>query len=274
MTSPETREPAVAGRFYPSDPDRMEQELSHYLAPLDPALTSEREVVALVAPHAGWMYSGRIAGETYAQVRVPDRVVILCPNHTGLGVRRSLWASGAWRIPGGDVAVESTLAERLQNLTTLKDDRLAHAREHAIEVHLPFLRAKNRDLSVVPICLGGLSLQECVELGEALGSALADERERVLLVASTDMSHYISAELAEKLDRMALERVAALDAEGLFRVVTEQDISMCGYVPTTVTLIAARVLGAKRAELVRYGNSGETSGDYDRVVGYAGMIVE
>ena len=220
------------------------------------------------------MYSGRIAGQTYAAVRVPNRVVILCPNHTGLGARRSLWASGAWRIPGGEVLVESTLAERLQNLTTLKDDRLAHLREHAIEVHLPFLRAKNRDLSVVPICLGGLSFRECVELGEALGRVLADESERVLIVASTDMSHYISAELAEKLDHIALERVEELDAEGLFRVVTERDISMCGYVPTTVALIAARVLGAKSAALVRYGNSGETSGDYDRVVGYAGLVIE
>ena len=264
----------MAGRFYPADPDRMERDLLRYLTNPTRAHASPRDAIALVAPHAGWMYSGAIAGQTYAQVRVPERVVVLCPNHTGLGVRQSLWASGTWRIPGGDVAVESTLAERLQNLTTLEDDRLAHVREHAIEVHLPFLRAKNRDLRVVPICLGGLSFPECVQLGEALGHALADERERVLIVASTDMSHYISAELAQKLDRIALDRVAALDAEGLFRVVTEQNISMCGYVPTTVTLIAARVLGAKSAELVRYGNSGETSGDFARVVGYAGLVIE
>lgn len=264
----------MAGRFYPADPDRMERELLEYLGSGARTLGSNRDAIALVAPHAGWIYSGRIAGETYAEVRVPNRVVVLCPNHTGLGERRSLWASGSWRIPGGDVAVESSLAERLQNLTPLEDDRLAHAREHAIEVHLPFLRAKNRDLRVVPICLGGLSLRECVELGEAIGRVLADERERVLIVASTDMSHYISADVAEKLDRIALDRVKALDAEGLFRVVTEQHISMCGYVPTTVALIAARVLGAKSGALVRYGNSGETSGEYDRVVGYAGLVIE
>jgi MEMO1 family protein len=264
----------VAGRFYPADPVRMEQELREYLAAPKGEHGSSRDAIVVVAPHAGWMYSGRIAGQTYAEVRVPDRVVVLCPNHTGLGARRSLWAKGSWRMPGGDVAVESTLAERLQIATTLKNDRMAHLHEHAIEVHLPFLRAKNRDLRVVPICLGGLSLAECVELGEALGRALASENERVLIVASTDMSHYISAEAAEKLDRLAIESVKALDAEGLFRVVTEENISMCGYVPTTVALIAARVLGAKSGALVRYGNSGETSGDYDRVVGYAGVIIE
>jgi AmmeMemoRadiSam system protein B len=274
--APETREPAVAGRFYPADPTRMEQELLEYLARPPGDVGASQDAIAVVAPHAGWMYSGRIAGQTYAEVRVPDRVVVLCPNHTGLGVRRSLWASGSWRIPGGDVAVESTLAERLQFAprSKLKSDRLAHLREHAIEVHLPFLRAKNRAVRVVPICLGGLSLPECVELGEALGNVLANESERVLIVASTDMSHYISAEAAEKLDALALDRVKALDAEGLFRVVTERDISMCGYVPTTVALIAARVLGAKSGALVRYGNSGETSGDYDRVVGYAGVIID
>ena len=266
----------MAGRFYPADPDRMERELLEYLASPTGALGSPRDAIAVVAPHAGWMYSGRIAGQTYAEVRVPNRVVVLCPNHTGLGARRSLWARGSWRIPGGDVAVESTLAERLQFATghTLKNDRQAHLREHAIEVHLPFLRAKNRAFSVVPICLGGLSFPECVELGEGLGRALADESERVLIVASTDMSHYISAEAAEKLDRLAIDRVKALDAEGLFRVVTERDISMCGYIPTTVALIAARVLGAKSGALVRYGNSGETSGEYDRVVGYAGMVID
>ena len=263
----------MAGRFYPADPVRMDQELSEYLARSPGARGSARDATAVVAPHAGWMYSGRIAGETYAEVRVPDRVVVLCPNHTGLGARRSLWKAGSWRIPGGDVAVETALAERLQNATTLKNDRLAHLHEHAIEVHLPFLRAKNRDFRVVPICLGGLSFPECRELGEALGSALANETERVLIVASTDMSHYISADAAEKLDTLALDRVKALDAEGLFRVVTEENISMCGYVPTTVALIAARVLGAKSGALVRYGNSGETSGDYDRVVGYAGLLI-
>src|SRR5688572_4953656 len=263
--SPETREPAVAGRFYPADPVRMEQELREYLSSPTGEHGSSRDAILVVAPHAGWMYSGRIAGQTYAEVRVPNRVVVLCPNHTGLGARRSLWATGSWRIPGGDIAVESTLAERLQIATgtALKHDRLAHVREHAIEVHLPFLRAKNRDLRVVPICLGGLSFPECVELGEALGSALSNENDRVLIVASTDMSHYISAAAAEKLDRLALDSVQALDAEGLFRVVTEENISMCGYVPTTVALIAARVLGAKSGVLVRYGNSGETSGDYD-----------
>jgi len=255
----ETRDPAVAGRFYPADPDRIETDLVRYLAPPSGA-PDQTDALAVVAPHAGWIYSGAIAGATYARTRVPDKVVVLCPNHSGLGVRRSLWAAGAWRMPGGDIPVDAELGQRLQKRAALQPDALAHLREHAIEVHLPFLRAKNRGFCLVPVCLGPLSFAECRKLGEALAAVLSEEKERVLIVASTDMSHYIAADLAKKLDGLALERVTELDAEGLYRVVTTQEISMCGYIPTTVTLIAARALGARRATLVRYGNSGETSG--------------
>jgi len=268
--TPEIRPPAVAGRFYPSNPERLALDVERYLT----ASGEPSDATAVVAPHAGWMYSGAIAGQTYAQVRVPGRVVVLCPNHTGLGARRSIWSAGAWRLPGGDVAVDSDLAERIRARAELEDDRLAHAREHAIEVHLPFLRAKNRDFACVPICLSRLTLADCKKVGEAIGSVLGELDPRPLLVASTDMSHYISAEAAEKLDRLALARVEDLDPEGLYEVVTEHDISMCGYIPTTVTLFAARALGSKQAKLVRYGNSGETSGDFAQVVGYAGLVVD
>jgi AmmeMemoRadiSam system protein B len=269
--TPEIRPPAVAGRFYPSNPERLTLELERYLAP---APGAQSDAAAVVAPHAGWMYSGAIAGQTYARIRVPQSVVVLCPNHTGLGARRSIWCAGAWRLPGGDVTIDAELAERVRELAGLEDDRLAHAREHAIEVHLPFLRAKNPSFVCVPICLSRLTLADCKKVGEGLARALDQLRPRPLLVASTDMSHYISAEAAEKLDRLALDRVEALDPEGLYEVVTGRDISMCGYIPTTVTLFAVRALGAKRAELVRYGNSGETSGDFEQVVGYAGLVIE
>jgi MEMO1 family protein len=267
--TPETREPAVAGRFYPGDPGRLEKDLARYLGPTN--APAEADALALMAPHAGYMYSGAIAGETYARVRVPDRAVVLCPNHTGLGSRRSVWSTGAWRIPGGDVSVDADLARRVSEQAGLDADQHAHLREHAIEVQLPFLRAKNPALRVVPICLAQLSLADCRKVGQGLARAI--EGSDVLLVASTDMSHYVSAVAAERLDRLALERVQALDPEGLYRVVNEHEISMCGYIPTTVTLFACRELGARSAALVRYGNSGEASGDFERVVGYAGVVI-
>jgi AmmeMemoRadiSam system protein B len=265
------RRPAVSGRFYPADPRELDAEVRRYLGgPGD-----ERVVSTVVAPHAGYMYSGTIAGETYAKARVPSRVVVLCPNHTGAGVRRSVSAASAWGIPGGDVPVDAELRERLVIGANLHPDDAAHAREHAAEVHLPFLRSKNRGVAVVPICLGPLSRKECVALGEDLARILAEasSQDDILVVASTDMSHYIPADVAKSLDMLAIDRILSVDPEGLYDIVTDRDISMCGYVPTTVALAFARARGARSGDLVRYGNSGETSGDTNRVVGYAGALI-
>jgi hypothetical protein len=241
---------------------------------LSPRAEAPLRARAVVAPHAGWIYSGAIAGAAYARVRVPSRVVVMCPNHTGLGVRRSIWANGQWQLPGADVPVDAELAERIKDAANLQEDHLAHLKEHAVEVQLPFLRALNPDVGVVPIVLAQLSLEDCHEVGQGLAAAISEVgADDVLVVASTDMSHYIPATAARRLDAMALERVVALDPDGLYEVVTREDISMCGYIPTTVALIAAKALGASSAELVRYGNSGDTSGDYDSVVGYAGAVV-
>jgi AmmeMemoRadiSam system protein B len=267
----ELRRPAVAGRFYSADPERLARDVEALLAPRPP-----REVSAklIVAPHAGYVYSGRIAGAAYAGTRIPARVVVLCPNHTGRGAARSLWASGAWLLPGGELPVDVELAALLCERAGLTPDRDAHLGEHAIEVHLPFLRALRPDVKIVPICLSVLPASECTRLGADLARAIREIGERdVLMVASTDMSHYVPADVAGQLDRLALERVISLDPEGLYRVVTRHDISMCGFVPTTVALAAARELSADRAELVRYGNSGEVSGDLARVVGYASLRV-
>jgi AmmeMemoRadiSam system protein B len=231
--------------------------------------------IAVVAPHAGYVYSGAIAGRTLASVRIPERVVILCPNHTGLGERRSIWARGSWRIPGAEVPIDGELAELLLGKTDLVPDRLAHGREHAIEVQLPLLRALNPNLRIVPICLTRLSFVACRALGTGIAEAVSSlpEQERPLIVASTDMSHYVSATLAKELDALALRRVQELDAEGLHGTVERERLSMCGYVPTTVALATAKALGARGARLIQYGNSGEVSGNFDEVVGYAGLLV-
>lgn len=267
------RKPAVAGRFYPGTEEGLAREVETHLR----AAIAPQPALAMIGPHAGFTYSGSILGETYARVEVPDRVIIMCPNHTGMGVRRSLWAGGAWRLPGGDLSIDEQLARRVAVHAGLQPDLDAHVAEHAIEVHLPFLRAQNPGARIVPIVLAGLRLDDCREVGRGLAAAIRETREagggEVLIVASTDMSHYVSAQTAAHLDGMALERVQALDPAGLYETVREQEISMCGFIPTTCALVAALELGATQAELVRYGHSGETSGDHDRVVGYAGLLV-
>ncbi|HWB75637.1 MAG TPA: AmmeMemoRadiSam system protein B [Nannocystaceae bacterium] len=263
----QAREPAVAGRFFPAT--RTAETVRELMADAAPA----QRVHAIVAPHAGWMYSGAIAAQTWARAEVPRRVILMCPNHTGMGVRGSLWSGGAWKIPGGAIAIDDELRNAIAEHTELELDTGAHLREHAIEVHLPMLAVRNPSARIVPIVLARMSEPECRRLGEGLQRAIAASGDDVLVVASTDMSHYVPAEHARRLDALALARIEALDPAGLHATVEREQISMCGYVPTTVALHCAIANGARHAELVRYGNSGETSGDFDRVVGYAGLTV-
>jgi AmmeMemoRadiSam system protein B len=268
------REPAVAGRFYPADPEALRGEVARCL-PSVPAGGAESTAIAAMLPHAGYVYSGAIAGAALAHCRVPARAVVLGPNHTGEGARRALHPPGLFRLPGALVPVDGPLTESLAREAGLSLDRAAHQHEHAIEVELPLLLAKNPALRVAALCLSVLDFEQCREIGLGLARAVrsAGGPAEVLLVASTDMSHYVSAERARNQDRLALEQVLALDPEGLYRTVRAERISMCGFIPTTVALVAARELGAREAELVRYGHSGEVSGDHEHVVGYAGIII-
>ncbi len=263
------RPPAVAGRFYPAEERQLFADVARYVGPE----TTDEPALAVIAPHAGYMYSGAIAGEVYRRVRVPSVAIVLGPNHTGEGARAAIISRGAFRIPGAHVPIDATMAEELRGVALLTEDARAHAHEHSIEVHLPFLVNRNPKVRIVPVCLGGAPYPTCVRIGTAVADIVARHGRDVLVLASTDMSHYLPAELARAKDTLALERIEALDPEGLYRTVVDHDISMCGFIPTTVALIAAKALGASRAELVRYGNSGEASGDYERVVGYAGIVI-
>jgi AmmeMemoRadiSam system protein B len=261
------REPAVAGRFYPARREELAREVTALLGDTGAAAPA----LALLVPHAGYVYSGGVAGETWARVVVPERALILCPNHTGRGARVALWPDGAWLTPLGRVPIDLALTEALRACPGVRDDRAAHLAEHALEVQLPFLQRRRPDVHLAALCLGPLDPDACLTLGEGLAAAL---RERpALLVASSDMSHYVPAELARRKDGQALDRFLALDARGLHETVEREDISMCGVVPATVALAAARALGATRAELVRYANSGDVTGDRESVVGYAGAVV-
>lgn len=263
------RPPAVAGRFYPEAEAPLRKLLADYLP--KPAASPLR-TIAVFAPHAGFIYSGRIAGALYQQIEIPDRVILLCPNHTGRGKRISVWGKGSWVTPMGEVPVDEPIANALVEASGGKAslDRLAHLAEHAIEVHLPFLLARNPRVRIVPITLGKMGLEDIEELGEAIAKVVAREPVgSVLVIASTDMTHFESAEVAKEADRSALDAVAQLDPKGLYNTVVENEISMCGFIPTTTALFTAKRLGARNSHLVSYGNSGETSGDFGNVVAYA-----
>lgn len=269
----DSRPPAVAGRFYPADPELLAREIEA-LTKRPAAAQTPRPAFGVMVPHAGYIYSGAIAGQTFASVEPATRALVTAPNHTGRGARQALFAGARFGLPGGDVPADRELVDALLARAGLTADSVAHEREHAVEVALPFLRARAASVRVAALCLGHLTLAECRRLGENIAHVVAGCRPRPLLVASSDMSHYLTAAEAAALDALAIERILALDPAGLYRTVLERGISMCGFVPTTVMLFAALALGARGAELVRYGHSGERSGDHERVVGYAGVIVD
>jgi AmmeMemoRadiSam system protein B len=277
------RQPAVAGYFYPEAPDRLRAEVARLLT----AEGEARPVKAVVSPHAALQYSGAVAGAVYARMHRPEVCIILGPNHTGVGEPVALMAEGVWETPLGLVHIDRELAEALQAACPfVRQDPTAHAGEHALEVQLPFLQVLGEGIRIVPVVLGMLAYPLCAALGHALAQTVRQARASVVIVASTDMTHcgrsyrhlppagMTAHAFACQEDRYAIDRILALDPEGLYRVVRERHITMCGVIPTTVTLVACRDLGARRATLVRYMTSGEVSGDYDTVVGYAGVLID
>ncbi len=264
------RQPAVAGRFYPSDPAALQREVARCL----PAVPGPvRRAVAVVLPHAGYVYSGRVAGETLAAVHVPDTVLLIGPNHHGRGAPVALMASGSWRLPLGTVPIDGRFAGLLAEAPLVVRDSEAHRFEHSLEVQLPLLLHRNPGVRIVPLVLGNLSPDTCEQLGEAVAGAVQAYGDEVLIVASSDMSHYEPRATAAAKDRLAIDRILALDPAGLLQTVAAHRITMCGAVPVAVTLVAARRLGARSADLVRYADSGEVSGDTMQVVGYAGIFL-
>lgn len=265
------RTPAVAGQFYPGQPRELADTVNAYLA----GDVQPEPALAVVCPHAGYIYSGATVGKVLARVQIPKRVVILGPNHRGLGGPVAVMSRGAWQTPLGEVALDQELgAEFITRCPLAEEDPLAHRFEHSLEVQVPFLQALRPDFKLTPIVIGGLRWDECQQAGKALAQTVKEIGEPVLLFSSTDMNHYESDELSRAKDQKAIERVLALDPRGLYQVVTGGNISMCGVLPTAIVLVAALELGAAEAVLVHYTNSGETTGDKRQVVGYAGLIIK
>jgi MEMO1 family protein len=264
------RESAFAGQFYPGRPDRLRRDVDQYTAHLGPKVRA----VGCVAPHAGYMYSGYVAGAVYARIELPQRFVILCPNHTGMGQPLAIMNSGAWSTPLGDVGIDEALAESLQQTCDLLvDDPTAHAMEHALEVQLPFLQVLAPGFQFVPIAVGTGNFDALTSVGDSLADVISGMGTRVLVIASSDMNHYENDSATRIKDAKAIERVLSLDPGGLYETVRKENISMCGYGPAVIMLTAAKKLGARFAELVKYATSGDVSGERDAVVGYAGMLV-
>jgi len=271
------RMPAVAGRFYPRLADDLRRDVRRYMQ-TDTAANGQdcRPLAAIgcVAPHAGYMYSGHVAGAVYSRLDIPKHCVILCPNHTGMGDPLATMTRSPWLTPFGQAAADTQLgAALLEAFPVLHEDASAHRAEHAIEVHLPFLQDRQPELRFVPIAIGTSDLDLLQALGDALAKVVVAQPERTLIIASSDMNHYESDAITRIKDAKAIERVLALDPRGLWEVVTTEDISMCGFGPAIVMLTAAKRLGAASAKLVKYATSGDISGDRQQVVGYAGIIV-
>ncbi|HWR58027.1 MAG TPA: AmmeMemoRadiSam system protein B [Thermodesulfovibrionales bacterium] len=264
------RKPAVAGQFYQGAAAKLVHQVGQYLA----TNLAKEHAIGILSPHAGLIYSGAVAGEVYSRIIMPQTFLLIGPNHTGLGADVALVPQGEWEIPTAVMQIDERLARRiLANASMVSEDAQAHIFEHSLEVQLPFIAYLSKDAAIVPIAVKSASLEECRLLGEGIAKSIKESGSSVVIVASSDMSHYVTAEMAKKKDEMALDRVLSLDPEGLFNVVRKERISMCGYLPAIIMLYAAKSLGAGRAKLVRYATSAEVSGDYDHVVGYAGMII-
>ena len=268
----------MSGRFYPANPVELKATVVSLLQDARQAVgPSARPAVGVIAPHAGYVYSGPTAAAVFARVTLPDLIIIVAPNHTGVCRApggASLWEAGAFRTPLGDVPVDAPCAARVAAASSLVAvDHEAHRGEHAIEVLLPFVQVLRPDARIVPLVLAWDTWDEARDLGEALARVVREAGEPVLLLASSDLNHYEPASVSEQKDARALEAVTALDGAELLTRCRRERITMCGRAPVAVVLAAARRLGATRAEVVDYRHSGWASGDNSQVVGYGGVVI-
>jgi len=266
------RKMLYAGSWYPV----KEKYIAEYL----PSEKREKEdIIGCVVPHAGWVYSGRTAGKVFSRIKHADVFVIISPNHNGLGSNSSIMCVGSWETPLGHVKIDTVLAEAiLHKSDELVADPIAHSREHAIEVQLPFVKYLFPEAKIVPITMYDYNVEVCKEIATAISQSIDEytkkENKKIVLVASSDMTHYESQESAEKKDKLALEKILNLDGEGLLKVVSDKRITMCGSGPVATVIFSSVSLGAKKAYLLEYTTSGKMTGDYDAVVGYAGVIIK
>ncbi len=265
------RIPAVAGQFYPADPVHLKKTIEQ-LSTTEPNSLKQKATV-IISPHAGFVYSGSVAAETINAVTIPDDVIILGPNHHGIGKALAVSQVYSWEMPFGDVLINTNLVDELCTGEPFSKDDIAHNGEHSLEVQIPFLQAQNPNFSLTAVCVSSMTYDDCHNAGKKLASVIKNQSNSPLILASTDMTHYESRNDASRKDEMALQCILNLDPEELYNTVMRNRISMCGIIPTTIALIAAKILGATSSQLIRYTDSGAVSGDTNQVVGYAGLII-
>jgi MEMO1 family protein len=264
------RLPAVAGQFYPSNARELSLLIEKYTKQEAPQ--EKVKVRACLVPHAGYMYSGEVAGAVFARIALPKKILVLGVRHHPRGQPLAILSEGMWRTPLGDVPIEMALANRLLRwCPALREDSVAHSKEHSLEVELPFLQVLSPGFTFVPVAIGTLRYEELQETGEGIAEALGEAGEEILMVTSSDMNHYEDDETTRRKDEKAIDCLLKMDAKGLYDVCRAERISMCGLGPAVAMLTAMNRLGAKKTELVRYATSGDVSGNRNEVVGYAGM---
>jgi AmmeMemoRadiSam system protein B len=267
------RNPAVAGQFYSGSKESLIKEAGRLVAG---AAEKKEDAVGVISPHAGYAYSGSVAGLTLSSIKPKPVYVIMGPNHTGLGSPFSLSTSDSWATPLGNVTVNKTLAEKiLKNCPQISKDEFAHIQEHSIEVQLPILQTLQGNFTMVPIVISSGTIEQYREIGQAIAKSIKELKleKDVVIIASSDMTHYESQGSAEEKDAKAIDAILKLDEEALLERVRKFDITMCGSAPAAIMMVAAKSLGAKRAKLIKYQTSGDVSGDYSSVVGYAGIVI-
>ncbi|MFP3880481.1 MAG: AmmeMemoRadiSam system protein B [Dehalococcoidia bacterium] len=274
----ETRKPAVSGMFYAGTARELEKQIEwcymHDLGPKAmPQVNSRgsREIVAIIVPHAGYYYSGPVAAHAYKELAEDgtiDTAVILGPNHTGYGYPISVWAGAAWNTPLGDVEIDATFAHRLLS-ETIRADETAHIYEHSIEVQLPWLQHLYKTIRIVPIAM----LAQDIRTARIVGKAIAQTDGNLVIIASTDFTHYEAHPVAMEKDSSVIEAIVDLDEEELYRHCQRVNCTMCGYGPVASAIVAAKEIQAKRVNLLSYATSGDTTGDFSRVVGYASIVI-
>lgn len=272
MDNYQIRTPAAAGRFYSAQKSALRKEIESFID----IRVKKRDVIACILPHAGYIYSGKVAGETISGINVKDKIILIGPNHTGYGPEFSIMSQGSWQTPLGEIKIDAKLSKELLNHSQfLKKDTSAHLYEHSLEVELPFLQYFKTDFEIVPIVIFPGNLKTLKEFGGQIASVIkkSGREKSTLLIASSDMTHYEPQVQAKKKDREAIEAIIELNEDKFIEKVEKLNISICGYAPIAIALSAAKKLGAKQAELIKYQTSAEINGDINNVVGYAGIII-
>jgi len=283
MKKLEIRKPAVAGSFYAGDSKSLNIQIEncflHKIGPGEiPLVNPKRQnnIIGLISPHAGYVYSGPVAANGFYKIALdgkPNTIIILGPNHRGFGENISIMVEGSWETPLGELEIDTEIAENiLKNSKIIKMDKKAHQFEHSIEVQLPFIQyIFGKNIKFIPICMTRQDIDTDIDIAQSICSSVVDKN--ILIIASSDFTHYEPQEYAETVDKQAINAILEFNPKKLYDMIYRQNLTMCGPGPITVMLIVCETLGAKKTELLKYATSGDVSGMYDQVVGYASVII-